>query len=135
MISAIANTGALVFMVVDGKFNGGVFVAFLHKLIRSTRHKVFLIADNHPAHEQNRVEQWLANHQGKIELFFLPAYSPDLNPDEYFNQDLKTNLVGKVRPENKKQLIALVEAFSIKKKRHPQKVMKYFHAKAVRYAN
>ena len=112
-------------MVVDGKFNGGVFEAFLHKLIKSTRHKVFLIADRHPVHEQSRVKQWLADHQGEIELSFLPTYSPDLNPDEYFNQDLKTNLVGKVRPENKRQLIALVEAFSNKKKRHPQKVMKY----------
>ena len=135
MISAIANTGTLVFMVVDGKFNGVVFLAFLHKLIKSTRHKVFLIADRHPVHEQGKVEQWLANRQGKIELYFLPTYSPDLNPDEYFNQDLKTNLVGKARPENKKQLITLVEAFSNKKKRHPQKVNKYFHAKAVRYAS
>jgi DDE superfamily endonuclease len=135
MIAAITSTGTLVFMVVDGKFNGMVFLAFLHKLIKSTSHKVFLIADRHPVHEQSKVEQWVTDHQGKIELFFLPGYSPNLNPDEYFNQDLKTNLVGKARPENKQQLIVLVKAFSNKKKRHPQKVMKYFHAKAVRYAS
>jgi transposase len=134
MISAITNTGTLVFMMVDGKFNGEVFLQFLHKLIKSTIRKVFLIADCHPVHEQTKVELWIAGHQEKIELFFLPAYSPELNPDEYFNQDLKTNVVGKFRPASKEQMIAKVKAFSNSKKRKPQKVTNYFHVKAVRYA-
>ena len=134
MISAITNTGTLVFMVVDGKFNGEVFLQFLYKLIKSTARKVFLIADRHPVHEQTKVELWIDRYQQKIELFFLPGYSPELNPDEYFNQDLKTNVVGKFRPKSKEQLIAKVKAFSNSKKRKPQKVIKYFHAKAVRYA-
>jgi DDE superfamily endonuclease/Winged helix-turn helix len=134
IISAITNSGTLVFMVVDEKFNGVVFLRFLCKLIKSTMRKVFLIADRHPVHLENKVEQWLYHHQQKIELFCLPAYSPDLNPDEYFNQDLKSNMVGKTRPGNKKQLVATVEAFSNKKKRHPQQVINYFHAKAVNYA-
>ena len=128
-------TGTLVFMVVDGTFNGEVFLRFLHKLVKSTVRKVFLIADGHPVHKQTKVELWIDRHQENIELFFLPGYSPELNPDEYFNQDLKTNLVEKSRPGDKKQLIALVKAFSNKRKRHPQKVMNYFHAKAVRYAS
>ena len=67
-------------------------------------------------------------------MFLLPCYSPELNPEEYFNQDLKTNIVGKARPYNKEQLIAVVKAFSNSKKRNPQKVIKYFHANSVRYA-
>jgi transposase len=134
MIAAITNTGTLVFMVVDGTFNGEVFLHFLHKLVKSTVRKVFLIADGHPVHEQNKVELWIDRHQENIELFFLPGYSPELNPDEYFNQDLKTNVVGKFRPASKEQLIAKVKAFSNSKKRNPQKVIKYFHANSVRYA-
>jgi len=136
LIAAITNTGTLVFMVVDGKFNGRVFLRFLQKLIRSTvrKKKVLLIADNHPVHLESQVGLWLKDHQQKIELFSLPAYSPELNPDEYFIQDLKTNMVGKTRANNKKQLITTLEAFSNKKKRNPQQVINYFHAKAVHYA-
>jgi transposase len=134
MISAITNRGQLVFMVVEGSFNGAVFLQFLQQLIRAIRQKVFLIADSHPAHLEKKVVQWLEQHQQNIELFFLPYYSPELNPDEYFNQDLKTNVVGKARPHNKEQLKTRVKAFSNKKKRDPQKVKKYFHPKSVSYA-
>ena len=134
MISAITSRGALVFMIVDGRFNGVVFLAFLLKLVNSTTQKVFLIADNHPAHIEKKVRLWLQKHKERIEMFLLPCYSPELNPDEYFNQDLKTNIVGKARPYNKEQLIAVVKAFSNSKKRNPQKVIKYFHANSVRYA-
>ena len=134
MISALSNPGRLIFVVVDGKFNGAVFLQFLDKLIKAATHKVFLIADSHPVHLEKKVGQWLEGHKGKIELFFLPTYSPALNPDEYFNQDLKTNAVGRTSPRNKEQLIQVVEAFSKGRMRNPQKVIKYFHAKAVRYA-
>ena len=121
-------------MIVDGRFNGVVFLEFLLKLVNSTTQKVFLIADNHPAHIEKKVRLWLQKHKERIEMFLLPFYSPELNPEEYFNQDLKTNIVGKARPYNKEQLIAVVKAFSNSKKRNPQKVIKYFHANSVRYA-
>jgi len=134
-ISAISNRGHLVFMIIDGKFNGAVFLTFLTKVIRSFPHqKVFMIADGHPAHKQTTVRQWLADHHQRIELFLLPAYSPDLNPDEYFNQDIKTNIVGKTRPRYKQELKAAIQAFCRRKKAHPQQVQKYFHAPSVRYA-
>ena len=93
-----------------------------------------MIADGHPAHKQSTVKQCLADHHQRIALFLLPAYSPDLNPDEYFNQDLKTNVAGKARPKNKQELKNAVEAFSNRKKRNPENVIKYFHAPSVQYA-
>ena len=134
MISAITNGGRMVFMVVDGRFNGAVFVRFLQQLVKSTRQKLFLIADNHPVHLQKTIMQWTEHQKGKIELFFLPTYSPELNPDEYFNQDVKTNVVGKSRPGSKKELKKAVEAFSNAKKTNPHKIKRYFHAKPVKYA-
>jgi transposase len=134
MISAITSGGRLEFMVVDGSFKGKVFITFLEKLIRAAGRKVFLIADSHPVHIQKKVRTWLWDHKKEIELFLLPTYSPELNPDEYFNQDLKTNLVGKARPRNKTQLKTLVKNFTYRKRRNPQKVKKYFHPKTVAYA-
>ena len=122
-------------MVVDGTFNAAVMIEFLTRLIRSLKQKVFLIADAHPVHQGQKVEQWLSDHQDRIALFFLPGYSPELNPDEYFNQDLKTNVVGKARLRNKQELKKAVEAFSRRKKRHPQQVINYFHAPPVKYAS
>jgi hypothetical protein len=95
---------------------------------------VFLIGDSHPVHLQINVTRWLRAHKEKIELFLLPLYSPELNPDEYFNQDLKTNIVGKARPEYKEQLKKVVESFAKRKKRQPEKVKKYFHPNSVAYA-
>jgi transposase len=134
-ISAISNQGQLVFTVVDGRFNAAVFLAFLRKLLRSFKQKVFVIADGHPVHVEKHIKQWLRVHQSRMELFLLPGYSPELNPDEYFNQDLKTNIVGKARPSNKEELKKAVEAFSKRKKRNPQQVINYFHAPPVRYAS
>jgi transposase len=122
-------------MIIDGKFNAAVFLTFLNKVLRSFAHqKVFMIADGHPAHKQTAVKQWLANHRQRTELFLLPPYSPDLNPDEYFNQDVKTNIVGRTRPRYKHELKAAVQAFCRRKKAPPQQVQKYFHAPSVRYA-
>ena len=70
----------------------------------------------------------------KIELFFLPPYSPELNPQEYVNQDLKTNVIGKKRPINKAQMKSNVNEFMNKRKKDKRQVQKYFHEKHVRYA-
>jgi transposase len=91
-------------MVVDGNFNGVVFLRFLNKLVKSFTKKVFLIADNHPVHFGIKISAWLAVHKQQIEMFPLPGYSPELNPVEYFNQDLKTNVAGKARPRDKQIL-------------------------------
>ena len=72
--------------------------------------------------------------QGKIELFFLPPYAPQLNPDEYFNQDLKTNAVGKQRPKSRDEMKKAVQAFARRKKKNPEKVKCYFHPEPVSYA-
>lgn len=134
LISAISNRGKMVFMIVEGSFNAAVFLRFLQKLLRSVAEKVFLLADSHPVHLDKKVTQWWRKHKKRIELIFLPTFSPQLNPDEYFNQDLKTNGIGKHRPRNKQELKVLAEAFANRKKRNPQKVKAYFQHKSVAYA-
>lgn len=134
MIAAISNRGQMVFLVIEGSFNGAAFLRFLGKLLRSVKQKVFLIADSHPVHVQKQVKDWLQAHKKAIELILLPTYSPELNPTEYFNQDLKTNGVGKERPKNIEQLNTLAQKFANGKKRHPEKIKSYFHPDSVAYA-
>lgn len=70
----------------------------------------------------------------QIEVFFLPPYSPELNAQEYLNQDVKTNVIGKKRPYNKEQMRTNVENFMLKRKKDKKQVQKYFHVSHVKYA-
>lgn len=134
MISAISNKGHLQFMILDGKFNGEVFVQFLQRMIKYSKHKIYFVTDGHPAHKTKMLNEWLAANKKRIEVFFLPPYSPELNPQEYVNQDVKTNIIGKHRPINKAQMKGNVENFMMKRKNDKKQVQKYFHAKHVQYA-
>ena len=134
MISAISNKGHLQFMLLDGRFNGDVFISFLKRMIKYSREKIYFITDGHPAHKTKRLNEWLEENKTRIEVFFLPPYSPELNPQEYVNQDVKTNIIGKKRPINKEQMRENVEDFMQKRKRDRKQVQKYFHVSHVRYA-
>lgn len=134
MISAISNRGHLQFMIIDGRFNSEVFEIFLRQLIKYSKQKIFYVTDGHPAHKTKKLNVWLEQNKKRIELFFLPPYSPELNPQEYVNQDVKTNIIGKQRPINKAQMRNNVEDFMIKRKKDKMQVQKYFHVSHVRYA-
>lgn len=134
MISAISNRGHLQFMVIDGRFNSEVFMDFLKRMIKYSKQKTFFITDGHPAHKTKKLKAWLEENKDRIEIFFLPPYSPELNPQEYVNQDLKTNVVGKKRAINKDQLRTNVTGFMLNRKNDKEQVMKYFHHEHVRYA-
>jgi len=134
MISAISNRGKLSFCIIDGRVNAGIFLNFLKQLIKGSQKKVILIVDGHPMHKAILVKEWVEINKEKIELKFLPPYSPELNPDEYLNQDIKTNMLGKSRPKDKQELIKLATDFMQERKGNKKQVAKYFHAFKVKYA-
>lgn len=133
MISAISHRGHLQFMIIE-RFNSLVFLDFLKRLTRYSRQKVFFVTDNHPVHKSRTVQEWMERNRSKIEVFFIPPFSPELNPQEYLNQDVKTNVIGKKRPINQAQMRENVEDFMKGKKSDKTLVKKYFHHKKVRYA-
>lgn len=133
MISAISNKGHLQFMIID-RFNGEVFIDFLSRMIRYSKEKIFFITAGHPAHKTKMLKAWLEENKHRIEVFFIPPYSPELNAQEYLNQDVKTNVIGKKRPINKEQMRNNVESFMSSKKKSKKQVQKYFHGQHVRYA-
>ena len=134
MISAISNRGHLQFMLMDKGFNSEVFKTFLQQMIKYGKGKVFFITENHPAHKTIKLNKWLEENKEKIEVFFIPPYSPELNPQEYVNQDLKTNVIGKKRAINKDQLKENINGFMNKRKKDRPQVKKYFHHRHAQYA-
>jgi len=135
MISALTNRGQLAFSVFEGSFVVSVFLRFLRQLIRHAKgRKVFLIADGHPVHRAKAVKDWLEKHPQDIELFYLPAYSPDRNPDELLNQELKATVYKNGRPQNKKDLKRKLQARLYAIQKQPHKIQAYFQKHSVRYA-
>ncbi len=108
MISAITNRGRLYFMVFTKGFRVPVFLKFLERLLRQVRRRMFLIVDGHPVHRAAALKAWLARQKGRIRLYFLPGYSPELNPDELLNQDVKSNALGRRRPIDQDELVGHV---------------------------
>lgn len=134
LISAITNRGHLSFMIFKSRFTVPVFLRFLRRLMKDAQRKVILIVDGHPVHRSRSVRKWVEDHAEKMELVFLPGYSPDLNPDEMLNQDVKTNAVGKRRPRTQKQMMCTVRNYLGKRRVNPDTVKHYFHEASVRYA-
>lgn len=133
LISAISPRGELRFMVVDGRVGAAQFIVFLKRLMLGRTRPVFLIVDGHPAHKARSVAKFVAATKGRMQLFFLPPYSPELNPDEHVWNDLKINL-------GRQSLAApaLLKSAAIGRLRHlgkqPAKVQRFFHAPTTRYA-
>lgn len=136
VISAIDNEGRLCFQVFKGGFRASSFIVFMKQLLRHSRNrKVHLIVDRHPAHIAKVVQAWLAERREKIEVHFIPAYSPELNPDEYLNNDLKAQTVRRRSPDNHDAMVSMVRSHLRRRQRQPQVVANFFQAPLVRYAS
>ena len=121
-------------MIFKQRFSSEVFLEFMRRLIKQSEQKAFLIVDGHPVHRSKEVDKWMSAHGDRIRLFFLPGYSPELNPDELLNQDAKTNAVGRKRPHNVIEMIKNLRSFLWSRQRTPHIVRNYFHAESVQYA-
>ena len=133
-ISAISNAGAVRFMTYTSTMTAALFIVFLGKLVRGAERKLFLIVDRLKAHDAKAVGEWVAEHRGQIELFYLPRYSPELNPDEYLNNDLKGGVNAAGLPADKAGLRSRIQAFMHRLLHLPEHVRSYFQHPCVRYA-
>ena len=134
MISSLSGRGELRFMVFKQRFTAKVFIEFMRRLIAGTGRKIYLIVDGHPVHKSGAVGRWVAQHHEQLRLILLPAYSPQLNPDEFLNHDVKQNALGRRRAASQAEMIADVRGYLRSTQRQPQIVKHYFHAPSVRYA-
>jgi transposase len=135
MISAITNKGRVQWMIADGTINAERFIEFLTALCKDSRRKIFLILDNLRVHHSKPLKEWLIGREKKIELFYLPSYSPDLNPDEHVNSDLKQGIGSKVPVRTKKRLQAAATEHMQMLSKNRKRIRKYFKDPAIQYAS
>lgn len=135
MISAITNRGKLNFMVFKERFRANIFLEFLKRLVKQqSPRKVYVIVDGHPVHKSGQVQRWAQKNARNIRLWYLPGYSPELNPDENLNQDVKSNAVGRKRPHSQELMITNVRGYLRSRQRQPYIVKNYFNESHVCYA-
>jgi transposase len=134
LISALTNKGELRWMVLDGAIKAPTLIRFLDRLIRDARGKVFLILDNLPLHRARAVRNWLAGREAQIEVFHLPSYSPELNPDEGLNADLKQAVTRKAPARSKAALRRTVINHMRRLSKLPSRIRSFFRHQPVRYA-
>jgi transposase len=134
MVSAINNQGLLRFMIYESNMNARVLIKFMRRLIKDAGRKVFLILDNLKVHHAKIVKAWLERHQDKIEVFYLPSYSPELNPDEYLNCDLKTGIRSSSPARNQKELKGKILSHMRMLQKRADRIQKYFKHPSIKYA-
>jgi transposase len=134
MISTVTNQGLVEFMTYSGTMNSERLIEFMKQLVKNRSRKLFLILDNLRVHHSKIVKTWVEENNDKIQLFYLPSYSPEKNPDEYLNCDLKYGLSDKPAPKNEKQLKQNIENHMTMLKGNRERVEKYFKHEDVKYA-
>jgi len=134
LISAINRRGQMHFNVVKGRVTADVFVEFLKRLIRGRQRPIFLIVDGHPTHKSTAVKRFVENVKDRLQLFLLPPYSPELNPDEFVWNDLKTHMLGRMKITNAGQMQKSVLGRLRWMKSRPNHVASFFHAPHTQYA-
>lgn len=134
MIATVTNQGKMRWMIIDEAFNADRLIEFLGALIKDAKRKVFLILDNLRVHHSKLVKAWVAKRSKRIELFYLPSYSPELNPEERLNADLKHAIGSKVPARTKPRLKAAATEHMQKLEQSPERVKSYFQDPRVKYA-
>lgn len=136
MMSAINNKGQLRFMLYEEAMNSKRLIEFMKRMTKDADHKIILILDNLKVHHSKPVKEWLSKHTEQIEVFYLPAYSPELNPDEYLNNELKQVIHGNHGGVARSKAAMYQKTFSHMRhlQKSPRKVEKLFDHPNVRYA-
>ena len=134
MISSITNQGKVRFMLYRETMTAPVLIRFMSRLIKDVEKKVFLILDNHKVHHSKKVRKWLDTRQQRIEVFFLPPYAPEHNPDEYLNGNLKQRIRSGLPSKSQEDLETTTRSFMKTLQRRPDHVKNYFCHPMVRYA-
>jgi len=134
ILSAISNRGKLRFVLYNDNMNADKLIDFMRRLVHDSKKKVFLILDNLRVHHAKKVSAWLDKHRDEIEVFYLPPYAPEYNPDELLNGDLKRGISKRPSPRSDKELEHYVRSHLKSVQLRPRKIQGFFGSATTSYA-
>lgn len=133
LLSAISNKGKVRFVIYK-QLTPNELIDFMRRLVNDTKRKVFLVLDNLRIHHAKKVSAWLEKHKEQIEVFFLPPYAPEYNPDEFLNSNMKRDIGNRPMPHSENDIVKNVRSYMKSLQLKPDKVLSFFNAPTVRYA-
>jgi transposase len=133
LISAVSPAGKLRFMVTDQRVNADVFIGFLKRLLHKAERPVYLVLDGHPVHRSKKVKEFVEKTDGKLKLFYLPPYSPELNPDELVWNHVKAQKLGRQVIKTKDELMERTRSILRSLQKNSEKLMAFFREENVKY--
>lgn len=133
LISAISPRGAMKFMATENSVTSTVFIEFLKRLLHKADRPIFMVVDNHAVHRSKEVREFVKSIEGKLRLFFLPPYSPELNPDEHVWNYLKNHKIGRQSTKNGFDLSRRIESIMRSLQKLPEKVRSFFRHPWTKY--
>lgn len=134
MISAVSAQGEMRFMVTTKSVNADVFVEFLKRLMKNAKTPIYLIVDGHPTHRARKTTKYVESQGDKLKLFFLPPYSPELNPDELVWNQIKNHDIGRRQISTRDELVQCAKNALQSLQRCVNKVRSCFQAPTTEYA-
>jgi len=135
MVSTVTNQGKTRWMILEDTMNSERMIEFLKAVLKDSEHKVFIIMDNLRVHHCKPVKEWFENNSSRIEPFYLPSYSPELNPDERLNADVKQGIGSRVGARTKSRLKVLATEHMEMLEKSPERIKSYFKDQRVAYAS
>lgn len=134
MLSAVSKRGKLRFVLYKDNMDSDKLIDFMRRLVHDSVKKVFLILDNLRVHHSKKVQAWVENYKDEIEVFYLPPYAPEYNPDELVNSDLKRSVGRKASSRSKEELEHNVRSHLKSLQLNPSKITSFFNASYTKYA-
>ena len=134
LVSAISAKGQMRFMTIKGKLTSESFINFLERLMKNQDKPIYLIVDGHPVHRSTLVKSFVESTEGKLKLFYLPPYSPELNPDEQVWNQLKNHRIGKMILKSMEDMTEKVHSSMRSIQRSPELIRSFFRHKDCCYA-
>ena len=134
MISAVTNRGKLRFMCYEDNMNQQKLIVFMKRLVKDSSQKVFLILDNLKVHHGKSIAEYIGENKDKIEIFYLPSYAPERNPDEYLNGNLKREIAKRGHSKSIEDLRSNTNKIMRKFQKNTEHVKRYFESKFISYA-
>lgn len=131
--SAVSLRGAMHWMVFTGMMDSELFIEYLDRLLHDIRGKIFLILDRAPYHTSKATREWVATRACRIELFFLPSYSPDINADEWVWKNVKNDNIARIVPQHPEHLFEIAERAVRLLRATPGKIRSFFADQKLAY--
>jgi len=135
MISAVNRRGRMRFMIEKKGVNADVICRFLDRLMVGSKTPVFLIWDGHPVHKSKKVTEKVKSYDGKLRLYLLPGYSPELNPGEGVWREVKSHRLGRAGIFSFADMMSMALGALRSLLKRPDIIRGFFHTPSTLYAS